>query len=104
MKANAPRMSWLAPTLLLTLTTSLLAETLQVGGPHRPGHARPPLHVNLTPSASTYYSPAQIRHVYGFDQLAASGANQKIAIVDAYGNATIQSDLDTFCNHFGLTS
>jgi len=39
--------------------------------------------------------------VYGFDELAASGANQKIAIVDAYGNATIQSDLDTFCNHFG---
>jgi len=56
------------------------------------------------PSASTSYSPAQIRHAYGFDQLTATGANQKIAIVDAYGNANIQSDLDNFCRQFGLAS
>jgi subtilase family serine protease len=81
-----------------------MGEVVHVGGPHRPGHARPPIYVNLTPSASTYYSPAQVRHAYGFDQLTATGANQKIAIVDAYGNATIQSDLDTFCRQFGLSS
>jgi len=95
---------WFPAALALTVASSLLADTVHVGGPPRPGHARPPLHINLTPSVSTSYTPAQIRHAYGFDQLAASGANQKIAIVDAYGNAHIQSDLDTFCSQFGLSS
>src|SRR5207247_150593 len=39
----------------------------------------------------------------GFDQLAATGANQRIAIVDAYGNKSIKSDLNTFCSQFGIT-
>src|SRR6267154_935077 len=94
----------LGSTVMLALATAVLADSVQVGGPPRPGHARPPLHVNVTPSTSVYYSPAQIRHAYGFDQLAANGANQKIAIVDAYGNASIQSDLNTFCSQFGLSS
>src|SRR5207247_6979077 len=41
---------------------------------------------------------------YGFDQLSGIGAGQKIAIVDAYGNANIQNNLNTFCAHFGLNS
>ena len=90
---------------LVSVTANLLlADSVQIGGPHRPGHARPPLHVNVTPSTSVYYSPTQIRHAYGFDSLSANGANQKIAIVDAYGNASIQSDLNTFCTQFGLNS
>ena len=95
----------LAPTLLLALTTAGLAQDVRVGGPLEPGHARPPLHVNVSPSVSTYYAPAQIRHAYGVDQLLADGINgagQKIAIVDAYGNPNIQSDLNTFCQQYGL--
>jgi subtilase family serine protease len=92
----------LAAILAMAITSSLPAKTIPVSGPARPGHARPPLHINVTPSASTYYNPAQIRHAYGFDQLTASGANQKIAIVDAYGNSAIQNDLNTFCSQFGL--
>jgi subtilase family serine protease len=95
---------WMAPALALSLASPLLAQTVQVGGPLREGHGRPPLHINLSPSVSTSYSPAQVRHAYGFDLLAASGANQKIAIVDAYGNSQIQSDLNTFCSQFGLSS
>src|SRR5258708_16121015 len=93
----------LMPIIGLTLAHSVFAESVPVKGPPGPGHARPPLHVNITPATSTYYSPAQIRHAYGFDQLAATGANQKISIVDAYGNAGIQSDLNTFCAQFGLS-
>ncbi len=93
---------WIVPILALSLTSSLLAKTVPVSRPANPGHARPPLHINLTPSVSTSYSPAQIRHVYGFDQVAATGANQKIAIVDAYGNTSIQADLNAFCAQFGL--
>jgi subtilase family serine protease len=50
------------------------------------------------------YTPAQIRHAYGFDQLAASntGAGQTIAIVDAYYDPTIASDVATFSSQFGL--
>src|SRR6266566_3606871 len=101
---KSPRTPWLASALALTLTPSLFADSVSIGGPHRPGHARPPLHLNLTPAAAVSYTPAQIRHAYGFDQVAATGAGQKIAIVDAYGNASIQNDLDMFCTQFGLSS
>src|SRR5438105_494654 len=102
--ANVRIVRYFTSTLPLLLATSLLADTTQVGGPRRAGHGRPPLHINLAPSAATSYSPARIRHAYGFDQVAATGANQKIALVDAYGNASIQNDLDTFCRQFGLSS
>jgi subtilase family serine protease len=92
----------LAPFLALAITTSTPAKSVPVSDPAKPGHARPPLHINLTPATSVYYNPAQIRHAYGVDQLIGTGANQKIAIVDAYGNGSIQSDLNTFCAQFGL--
>src|ERR1051325_8436425 len=83
---------------------SALADSIPVKGPPEAGHARPPLHINVTPATSAPYTPAQIRHAYGFDQLAATGAGEIIAIVDAYGNANIQTDLNTFCTQFGLAS
>ncbi|HTB79412.1 MAG TPA: chitobiase/beta-hexosaminidase C-terminal domain-containing protein [Opitutaceae bacterium] len=57
-----------------------------------------------TPSGPTGYTPQQMQHGYGFDQLGATGTGQIIAIVDAYGSPTIQADLDTFCAAFGITS
>src|SRR5207247_7144029 len=81
---------WLASLLALTLTNSVFADSVRVKGPSQWGHARPPLYLNLTPASSVYYSPAQIRHAYGFDQLSGTGAGQKIAIVDAYCSANIQ--------------
>ena len=48
------------------------------------------------------YTPAQIRHAYGFDQLKGNGSGQTIAIVDAYGSPTLASDLATFSTTFGL--
>jgi hypothetical protein len=50
--------------LTLSLAASLFADSVQVGGPLRPGHGRPALHVNLSPSAPISYSPVQIRHAY----------------------------------------
>jgi uncharacterized repeat protein (TIGR03803 family) len=64
-----------------------------------------PLHRAMVPSASpgpTGYTPQQLRHAYGFDQLGATGTGQIIAIVDAYGSPTIQADLNTFCTQFGI--
>ncbi len=57
------------------------------------------------------YTPAQIRHAYGFDQIsfsggsvAANGAGQTIAIVDAYNDPNIVNDLAVFDNQFGLNA
>src|SRR5438552_2336244 len=65
--------------------------------------ARPPLHARPDLASSPYgYSPAQVRHAYGLDQIAGGGAGQIIAIVDAYGSSTIQNDLNVFSDRYGL--
>src|SRR4051812_36766413 len=54
------------------------------------------------------YSPQQIQHAYGFDQISlangvkSDGTGQTIAIVDAYNNPNIASDLHTFDQQFSL--
>jgi len=59
-----------------------------------------------TPSGppSTAFTPAQIRHAYGFDQLANQGGGQIIGIVDAYDDPNIASDLTVFNQKFGLAA
>ena len=54
------------------------------------------------PAVSGPYTPAQIRHAYGVDQLGYTGAGQTIAIVDAYDASTIAGDLATFDNLYSL--
>src|SRR5262249_48245223 len=51
---------------------------------------------------SVGYTPAQIRHGYGIDQLPLDGSGQTIAIIDAYDDPTIVRDLVTFDRIFGL--
>jgi subtilase family serine protease len=58
--------------------------------------------VPLAGSGITYYTPAQVRHAYGFDQVSATGSGQTIAIVDAYDDPNINSDLAHFDAQFGL--
>jgi subtilase family serine protease len=55
------------------------------------------------------FTPAQIRHAYGFDQLSfangkvqADGSAQTIAIIEAYHDPKIASDLHYFDRTFGL--
>lgn len=53
------------------------------------------------------YSPAIVRHAYGFDQIfygavAGDGRNQTIAIIDAFNHPYIASDLHAFDVAFGL--
>jgi subtilase family serine protease len=43
-----------------------------------------------------------MRHAYGIDQLPENGAGQTIAIIDAFDDATIASDLIQFDQQFGL--
>jgi hypothetical protein len=60
-------------------------------------------------SSPVGYAPAQVRHAYGFDSLsfnygavAADGSGQTIAIVDAYDDPNIATDLKAFDTQFGL--
>ncbi len=67
-----------------------------------------PLVVNTSPPP-TALTPSQIRHAYGVDKVffgtvQGDGAGQTIAIVDAYDDANIQSDLNVFDTQFGLPS
>ncbi len=48
------------------------------------------------------FTPAQVRHAYGFDQVSNQGAGQTIGIVDAYDDANAESDLGVFSAQFGL--
>ncbi|MFI5378755.1 MAG: hypothetical protein ACHRHE_05635 [Tepidisphaerales bacterium] len=49
------------------------------------------------------YTPAQIRHAYGFDQVAGDGSGQTIAIVDAFNDPNITADLHMFDQKFGIS-
>ena len=72
----------------------------------RPMSEAVPFAASNTPPASAY-TPTQIRHAYGFDQIhfgtvRGDGSGQTIAIVDAYDDPNIQADLNTFSAQFGL--
>jgi subtilase family serine protease len=58
--------------------------------------------VGPTAPAQTAFSPAQIRHAYGFDTIRNQGAGQVIGIVDAYDDPKIESDLAVFDQQFNL--
>ena len=60
------------------------------------------VHPEVTSGAPAGFSPAQIRHAYGFDQIANQGASQIIGIVDAYDDPNAESDLGVFNSKFGL--
>jgi hypothetical protein len=78
-----------APPVADTAAATTMLQAQPAGHSHGGGGSAP-------------YSPAQIRHAYGFDQLTNNGAGQTIAIVDAFDAPTIASDLDTFSRQFGL--
>jgi subtilase family serine protease len=48
------------------------------------------------------FTPTQIRHAYGFDQIGQDGTGQTIAIIDAFNNPQIVQDLAVFDAQFGL--
>jgi subtilase family serine protease len=67
-----------------------------------------------TITAQPYYTPSQIRAAYGFNNIAftnskgqkvvGDGTGQTIAIVDAYEDANIASDLQAFDAAFGISN
>ncbi|HTU19723.1 MAG TPA: immunoglobulin domain-containing protein, partial [Gemmataceae bacterium] len=102
-----------ARELLSTATPSYIIESTQQGSaaPASRGHpASPP----ASPPPVTY-TPTQIENAYGFNQisfasytgsngLSLPGTGQTIAIVDAYNDPDIWSNLETFDAEYGLVN
>jgi subtilase family serine protease len=74
-------------------------------------HAKPSFHISpdITNTTPVGYTPQQIKHGYGIDQIrfnsgavVGDGEGTTIAIVDAYDDANITSDLAAFNTKFGL--
>jgi hypothetical protein len=70
--------------------------------PRKPVHAPNKVGTPGVTAGTVPYTPAQIRHAYGVDQLALDGTGQTIAIIDAYDDPTIVNDLTVFDQQFGL--
>jgi subtilase family serine protease len=93
--------------LLLSGTASAESQAPVCPGSAAPGAARCHAHVvtnaNGTPQAETApkgYGPAQFRGAYGLPATASTA--QTIAIVDAYDDPNIASDLNAYSSKFGL--
>ena len=56
----------------------------------------------LSEGPSGGYTPAQLAKAYGVDVNAAASANQTVAIVDAFDDPTVKTDLATFDTNYGL--
>src|SRR5437879_7239445 len=96
----------LAIAALLLLSPGIMIP--QALASHADDYAVPLIHT-VSPASSTVVglTPSQIRHAYGFDLLSCASSNtcgsgQTIAIVDAFNDPNIQSDLNTFDSQFGL--
>ena len=62
-----------------------------------------PVAESATPGpTNSGYTPAQIQQAYGFNQVSNNGSGETIAIVDAYNDPKISSDLATFDGAYGL--
>jgi hypothetical protein len=70
---------------------------------HDPIVTRSPLMLNaIAPDVIGGLYPAQIRKAYGIDKLAGTGVGKTIAVIDAYGDPNIVTDLTAFDTQFGL--
>ena len=93
---------------VLWIATVLLAAPLlkaQVpDGSHM--YAHPPIRISnvpQNPNQPTGIFPAQFKAAYGFNQIPNLGQGQTIAIVDAYDDPNIESDLEVYKAQFHLT-
>ena len=100
------KLVFLATATLILLSPGLIVS--QAFASHVDGYAFPLSHA-VSPASTTVVGlvPSQIRHFYGFDLLTCESSNtcgsgQTVAIVDAFNDPNIQSDLNTFDGQFGL--
>ena len=93
-----------APATAAAATTD--ASPLSSQGPAHEHFASHPLRVKptVTNTSPTGLSPSTIKSVYSFPTSSTAGTGTTIAIVDAYNDPNIESDLAAFSTQFGLPS
>jgi subtilase family serine protease len=90
---------------LMLLFAATLASNAQTPDPSQI-HARPLISaakVPETPSGPTGITPEQYKSAYGFNQIRNLGQGQTIAVIDAYDDPNIASDLSFYASYFHLT-
>jgi subtilase family serine protease len=90
--------------LSTALVVSMAGSTFGYSGN---GTAQPLLKMTVKSSDSSGqspsgYSPAQIKKAYGIDRISGTGKGQTIALIVAYNDPNITSDVATFSNKFSL--
>jgi subtilase family serine protease len=93
--------------LVLAATSALAHDdgVSYIEGARAPkGFARPPFHTkpHASIAATAVLTPALTRHAYGFDTVANQGSGMVVAIVDAFDDPNIESDLNAFSQTFAL--
>src|SRR5256712_1882180 len=95
---------------LLLLGSTLAVNEAFAGSDPKTIGTLPPIKISKSASPSPVgLTPVQIGHAYGIDQIScygtsSCGSGQTIAIVDAYDDPNIESDLATFSAQYGLPS
>lgn len=90
--------SLVTPVLLGLLSAQVYALPKAPGIAHHPIHYKPNT-PHFMPSGLT---PNQVSTAYGFSLIGGQGQGQVIAIVDAFDDPNIESDLGVFSKQFGL--
>ncbi len=88
----------LLPAVLIGLA-ALAPAASAAGERYAHPYTRPQPNASSSP---TGLSPATIKSAYGFATSSTAGAGKTIAIVDAYDDPKIETDLAVFSNQFGL--
>jgi methionine-rich copper-binding protein CopC len=103
-------LEWLESRELLSFATpDFIIASTQHATTTAPSGAHPDA---PPPSSPPGFSPGQIQNIYGFNQISFAsytgstlpGAGETIAIVDAYNDPNIASDLKVFDQQFGLSN
>lgn len=103
MKKGLCKLAACVSVLALVLTTTSMSGSMSMASSTKKWEAKPLLVIKkAASSAPVGYVPSQIRKAYGLDQTTNTGAGKTIAIVDAYGSPTMQSDLAAFSTKFGI--
>jgi subtilase family serine protease len=94
------------PAVLIGVAV-LVAATLPLMGqaPKNSHIAYPPVRLTdmQNPSTPTGILPVQFKAAYGFNQIPNQGQGQTIALVDAFDDPNIESDLAFYASYFHLT-
>ncbi len=89
-------------SMFLFSMTSFSAHALIDHNLERIAHSPHIIKPNTSLTAPSGFTPAQITTAYGLNLISQKGAGQTIAIIDAYDNPNVESDLGVFSTHFGL--